>query len=194
MKKGVCAFLLFQIIVSANAFADDGEVLFAPNSVIPNGCNFANLGAYNGPIEMVAVYQDDKITCDPGFYLPANSVECAICPENNYCLGNEEFTKDETTSQGINPCPTGLVSPSGTAEIGGCGIIMHVGDDILYLTSAQQTHPAMAVRVDGAIYYAKMTPVADGAQPVNSNTTTQMHVMMDNVEYTVHDNTIKGEQ
>ena len=130
------------------------------------------------------------ITCDAGTYLPAGATsarDCAICPENKYCGDDNprEFVANAVEDQGVASCPSGLVSPRGTTSVGGCGKIMHIGEDVLYLTSEQQTTPALAVKLEGKVYYAKMTP---GAKAINEATNTSLRTRVDGVEYSIQDN------
>lgn len=129
------------------------------------------------------------VTCVPGKYVAANTHYCSECPENSYCIGGT-FDAPLSVAQGIKACPTGLVSPQGTISSGGCGKIMHVGEDVLYLTSEQQTTPALAVKLEGKVYYAKMTP---GAKAINEATNTSLRTRVDGVEYSIHDNTTQEE-
>ena len=183
-------FLLF-FAVSANAFAGPDD-LFLPNTVIANGCVVPSTGGYAPTIRMTAVYRDVVVSvynCDPGYYLPLAATECAICDTDSFCPGGE-YSFSETQNGGITPCPNNLVSPKGTATAGGCGKILHVGDDIIYLTQEKQTAPALAVRINGSVFYAK---TSSGAKPMHENTHKVLRLKINGVEYSIHDNTIKGE-
>ncbi len=183
------------IFATANVFAGvDGVVvlnefpsdkLMLENHVYKNAAVFENLGVYSGTINAIAIYENLPSYCAPGYYLPENTTECVICDENYYCVGGENAV--------MSPCPDGLVSPVGTTVADNCGKIMRVGEDMLYLTQTQQTHPALAVKMDGKIYYAKTTPISMGVKPMNINTTHSLRTMIDGVEYSIHDNTISGE-
>ena len=124
-------------------------------------------------------------TCEAGTYLPAHSADCEVCPENSYC-GGGEFA-ESASDQGVSACASGLVSPEGTISAGGCGKIMRVGEDVLYLTSEKQTTPALAVKLEGKVYYAKMTP---GDVAVSAESTQSLRTRVDGVEYSIHDNTV----
>ena len=186
-------YILFSIFIfiSTNAFADAGVVvsnefpsdkLMLENHIYKNAAFFENLGVYSGTINAIAIYENIPSYCDPGYYLPENTNECVICDENHYCVGGENAI--------MEPCPDGLVSPRGTSVADNCGKIMRVGEDMIYLTQTQQTTPALAVKMDGKIYYAKTTPISSGAKPMNINTTHSLRTMIDGVEYSIHDNTI----
>ncbi len=133
------------------------------------------------------------VHCDAGYYLPANSIECQLCSENHYCDGGDYIISAEQDA-GIELCPDGVMSPEGTSGANGCGKILHVGDNIIYLTTVQETTPALAVRLENEVYYARTTPVSEGAKPMNKDTTESLRVKIDGIEYSIHDNTIKGEQ
>ena len=56
-----------------------------------------------------------KITCDPGYYLPANSTSCTQCGGDNfYCPGDEEFDQS-TEDQGRYEVDAGYYSTGGTS-------------------------------------------------------------------------------
>ena len=202
MKKRL-VFLSLYALLSVNCFADNGGVLSVSNEfpadklmqenhTYINAAVFENLGVYDGSVIAIAEYEPTSRNCDAGYYLPKESDTCELCLENHYC-GGGQYTYSETIAQGISDCPEGLVSPSGTAQVGLCGKIMHVGDDIMYLTSIKQTTPALNVRIDDTVYYAKMTPLSNGEKPINKNTEHSLHTVVDGVEYTIYDNTVVDE-
>ena len=56
-----------------------------------------------------------KITCSPGYYLPANSTSCTQCGGDNfYCPGDEEFDQS-TEDQGRYEVDAGYYSTGGTS-------------------------------------------------------------------------------
>ncbi|MCQ2562512.1 MAG: hypothetical protein MJ158_02780 [Alphaproteobacteria bacterium] len=244
------AYFFALLFISANVYAVD---ILSPNSVFENQCTISNTGVYSGGFKMIPIYEDIVYNCGAGYYLPADSEECIICPENSYCAGGN-YTYSQTESQGnitcpvgsvseigstnilncksaivcelgyylpanstecslckenhycgggefnmsdqdfgINECPSELVTPMGMATIEQCGKILHVGDNIICLTSVQETTPALAVKIDDKVYYAKTTPISVGIKPMNENTTESLRLKLDGVEYSIHDNTIKGE-
>lgn len=167
--------------------------LITPNQTIANGCAFATLGVYSGSVEMIAVYDNEEeptttANCSAGYYLPAHADTCEICPEDYYCSGGTNYTINSSNDQGIRPCGTGLVSAEGSVVADDCGIILQLDSDVLYLTKAKYTTPALAVKVDDVTYYAKTSL---GNKAMNSSTTHQLKVKVDGVEYSVHDNTIQ---
>jgi len=60
--------------------------------------------ANNFPTNMYAMYQINVYTCSAGYYLPANTDGCTVCPANSYC-GGGTYAFNETTAQGITSCP-----------------------------------------------------------------------------------------
>lgn len=194
--KNRYASLLLSCFVSCNCFADTGGVfmsnefpankLMQENHIYKNAAVFENMGVYSGTVYAKARYRDAPRYCDPGHYLPDNTTECVICAANHFCLGGENAV--------MEPCPDGLVAPTGTTVADHCGKIMRVGEDSLYLTSIKQTSPALAVRMDAKIYYAKMTPISKGERLMNVNATQSLRSMVEGTEYSIHDNTIQEEQ
>jgi hypothetical protein len=156
------------------------------NVICNNGYTASGNGTANPSCDVTT------ITCPAGEYLPANGTACSVCPENNYCVGNT-FDYPKAFAQGITECPAGLVSPQGTTSAGTCGKIMYVDNTKLYLTKEKQTTPALAVKIDGVVYYAKTTPVSGGAKPMSNTTTKSLRTKIDGIEYSIHDNTVQGE-
>ena len=58
-------------------------------------------------------------SCSAGYYLPAASTTCKLCPENHYCSGGK-WTYWETQNQGISACSSGETSPAGSSSIFDC--------------------------------------------------------------------------
>ncbi len=180
--------------------AGTSTVLIQAGQTIPNGCTYGLLQTYAAGVEMVPVYEggnsgssdpqeplESQIYCAPGNYLPANATECEVCLSDHYCSGNV-YDLDNDSAQGITPCPTGLVSAPGSKNAGYCGIMLHMDDDVMYLTSVKQTSPALAVRIDGDIYYGR---ISGGVKAMNEDTSHQLRVRIDGQEYSIHDNTIE---
>ncbi len=185
----------------ATTYTIESETITLPTPSAPEGMEFVGW-YYNAEFSGDAVEQiatgstEDKVLyakftetetpivvpgseCEPGYYLPQDSDTCAICEENNYCVGGANPI--------MQPCPTGLVSPTGTISSDNCGKKMLVGKDVLYLTQKQQTTPALAVKIDGKVYYAKTTPLSQIEQPAGHFLRTRI----DGVEYSIHDNTVQ---
>jgi hypothetical protein len=97
----------------------------------------------NGCLEIVG----GVLSCNNGYYLPANSNTCAKCPVNSYCPSGT-YSFDETNNQGIIACSSGLFAPAGMWESAQCGHILHVGEKYVYLRSTKQTIPSLNVDVD----------------------------------------------
>ena len=82
-----------------------------------------------------AIYEIDSYTCDPGQYLPANTLGCVSCTYGHACPGGT-YNFNETIDQGINigsytctkdyflpagsdtcvSCPNGWTCPGGTFD------------------------------------------------------------------------------
>ena len=133
-----------------------------------------------------ATYAPNEHTCAPGYYLPANTDGCVICPANSYCPGGT-YTFDETTTQGIETCPNSWYAPRGMSSVDQCGRILHIGENVVYLRSVKKTSPSLHVRVDGYTFYGNMT-TAD--VPMNANTNVSMKVQFNNETYSIYDDTI----
>ena len=100
--------------------------------------------------------ETEEISCNPGYYLPANSQSCTQCPKNSYCPGG---TFTETTSDsGITQCPDNMYSPLGSDSADDCGRVLHIGEYILYLRTAKLTVPSLNVQIGNTIYYGDMFP------------------------------------
>ena len=117
-------------------------------------CSNNFLRANNNTSDMLPVFAPNQHTCTPGYYLPAGVDECTICPQNNKCIGGT-YTFNETTTQGIEPCPNGTYAPGGTAYC--YEHILHVGDDVVYLKSDKLTIPSLNIGMNDGIFYANMT-------------------------------------
>ena len=91
----------------------------------------------------------EEISCNPGYYLPADSTSCTQCPKNSYCPGGT-FNPTNTDS-GITQCKDGLYSPPGSDSADDCGRILHIGEYVLYLRTAKLTSPALHVKI-GDVY------------------------------------------
>ena len=75
------------------------------------------------------------ISCNPGYYLPANSQQCAQCPRNFYCSGGQ-YTEASIDS-GITQCPDGLYSPPGSDSADDCGRVLHILVNMFYICALQ---------------------------------------------------------
>ena len=132
-----------------------------------------------------------------------NNNTCTACPKGTYKASAGNATSCTTASEGYyvsttgatsqTPCDAGLVSPQGTTSAGGCGKIMYVDNTKLYLTKEKQTTPALAVKVDGVVYYANVTALSNGAKTMNGSTTKSLRTRINGIEYSIHDNTVQGE-
>lgn len=127
------------------------------------------------------------ISCDAGYYLPAGTTECALCPANSYCAGGE-YEKSETVDSGIVQCQSGLIAPAGMWQPEQCGRALHVGDAVLYLRQTKQTEHALHIQSGDNIFYGNAT-TAD--VPMNINTNHRLKVLYNDVIYSIYDDTIK---
>ncbi|MBQ7055644.1 MAG: hypothetical protein IJN91_01795 [Alphaproteobacteria bacterium] len=138
-------------------------------------------------VETPIIITPSTISCELGYYLPAGTTECAICPANSYCAGGE-YEKSETADSGILPCDSGLISPTGMWQAEQCGHALHIGDSVLYLRQSQQTEHALHIQQGNDIFYGNAT-TAD--VPMNINTNHRLKVQHNNVIYSIYDDTIE---
>ena len=151
-----------------------------PNNTINNIC------ATNFPGDLFAVYEPNQHTCSPGYYLPANTDSCTICPSGNKCIGGT-YTFNETTAQGIEPCPS-----NAQYVLAGSAVcysrILHLSrenpNDIIYLKDTATTTPAFHVSFNGNTFHANLTTTPTY---ITSVSTRYLTVMVDGVEYYVCD-------
>ena len=117
----------------------------------PYGCA-QNLLGFDDKVSFDAVFRPMVITCNPGYYLLANNIECTQCPENNYCVGGT-YTFDETITQGITTCPTTYPN----SEIG-------AGSDTQCYTSCAVDTVSKASKVTGNDYYGNGIDTCEPAE------------------------------
>ena len=62
-----------------------------------------------------------RYNCAAGYYLPANTIECAQCLNGNICAGGS-YLFDATNAQGIAlaDCDPGYSTPAGSSSISDC--------------------------------------------------------------------------
>ena len=184
-------------VCPTGGYCNGGTFSFNPNEF--QGLFLANMSttinnicADNFPSNMYATYEKNRYTCSPGYYLPANAVACTICPANSYCPGGT-YTFDETTTQGITPCASGLYAPPGMWESAQCGRILHIGENVLYLRATKKTTPSLNVDINGdgiPDYFGNMS-TAD--VPMHTGTTTHLKVEYNNITYSICDDTVCAE-
>ena len=134
----------------------------------------------------VAIFEPNQHTCNPGYYMPANTDGCIICSADSYCPGGT-YTFNETVPQGITACATGLYAPTGLWESAQCGHILHVGNEVVYLHSVKKTAPALHVKMGNDVFYGNMT-TADVSMNINANH--KLKIKYNNVIYSVYDDTV----
>ncbi len=153
------------------------------------GCVNDILFPTNSNSNVKAIWERNSYDCSAGYYLPADGVECVICPHNNYCPGGM-YTYSETVTQGIMECPNNLFSPSGVFEVESCGRKLHIGDETLYLRSSKKTTPSLNIDInnDGiADFFGNAT-----LQRTTLNSTSQRYLHVG--EYYIYDDSIRLEE
>lgn len=147
-----------------------------------------------------AIFEPITYTCLPGYYLPAGNdwttddQGCTICPNDNYCPGGT-YTFNETTTQGITPCPVEHpFAPVGMWLSSQCGRKLHIGDDVIYMhqTPANPSEHRLFIKIVNDIYSANMSAKTNGVQPMSINANRSLNVMFNGIEYFVHDDSIKN--
>lgn len=109
-----------------------------------NGCKVDFLKASENNAFIMATFSPNVHVCSAGTYLPANIDECRECPANNYC-GGGTYTFNETSDQGIIPCPNNQTSLSEASSITQCKTIN------LTWTSNGKIYTTTTCTVDGLI-------------------------------------------
>ena len=138
-----------------------------------------------------ALFTANTHTCAAGYYLPANTDGCTICPENSYCAGGT-YTFNKTTAQGLTgTCPAGLYAPAGMWAANQCGHILHIGDEVVYLHGVKKTSPSLHVKIGNDIFYGNMT-TADVV--MHAGTAHKLKVQYDNMTYSIYDDTVNVSQ
>ena len=127
-----------------------------------------------------------QIHCEAGEYVPAGEQTPVKCPENSYCPGGD-YTFNQNQASGKFECPEGLKAPEGAKLLADCGIILHIGEDKLYMHSDKSTRPSLAVRAKDKNWYANTTPVSEGEKPISDKPgSKKLHINVNGTEYTVH--------
>ena len=139
--------------------------------------------------KMSAIFVPNQRTCNPGYYMPANTDGCVVCPVNSYCTGGT-YTFNETVPQGIVACATGLQSPMGMWESDQCGRVLHIDNDVIYLRATKKTTHAVHFDFNNdnvADYFANMTTVD---VPMHAGSTHKLKVELGGQVYFVYDDTV----
>ena len=134
----------------------------------------------------LARFAPNEYTCNAGYYLPADGIECVICPANHICSGGT-YTYNETVTQGIVACD-GCYSPTGSTVC--YQHILHVGDDIVYLRDNKLTTPSLNIQIGNDIFYANMTTTPTY---MNKDSSHYLHILYEGEDYYVCDDTTYGE-
>ena len=115
----------------------------------------------------------NTVSCEAGYYLPANSEDCELCLNGSICPSSGTYTMYSSVPQGIQSCPSGQ---TGDTRLGAISCIA-------YRTIRTSAGPSAVVRAaknadndlnlcvnpgDGNVYYGGLstTPI-DGAIRVN---------------------------
>jgi len=153
------------------------------NADIVHGCDAGVSGVWT------ALFEPNQHNCAQGSYLPANTDGCRLCPADSYCVGGT-YTFNETLTQGIVSCASGLYSPSGMWEAAQCGRILHVGDGFVYLRATKKTSPALHLDLDHdgvADYFGNMTTLD---VPMSRETQRKLKVRYNNTTYSIYDDSV----
>lgn len=142
-----------------------------------------NVCAANFPSDLWAIYIPKKHTCLSGYYLPANIDTCTLCPSGSACVGGT-YSFNETIDQGIETCPNGTFSPTGSHFC--YPHIMHVGNDNIYLKSTKQTTPSLNIKIGNTVFYANMTTIRT---TMNKDSTHYLRVRWNDYDYYICDDT-----
>ena len=174
-------FSVFVCLYSLNAFA-------YYNEDIPEQCGYVEN-------DIIAMFIPHVHTCTPGYYLPANVDVCTICPQNSYCSGGT-YTFDENIDQGIVACPSAHpYAPVGMWLSNQCGRKLHIGNDVMYVhqSSSNPTEHRLFMRVGENVYSANMVVRdmdTDSFPKMSVGASKGLHVMLNNVEYLVCDDSV----
>ncbi len=137
---------------------------------------------------------EEQFECDAGEYLyvDENVAECRTCPIGYYCP--EGVWTVETADESKTQCPHGTTTEyDGASAISECHVVcpsgkyLRIGEnesDKLCLYEEQQTHPALAIQVNGRTYYANM---GQRNLTINAETTKKMRVEYMGRIYNVYD-------
>lgn len=111
----------------------------------------------------------------------------ATLESGQYCVQVGDGYYSPNASLDLFKCPDGETTigfGDGADEAGDCGIVMHVGDEAMYLRSEQKTWPSLNVLRDGKVYYANMS-VTDMSLSYGSDR--KLRVSAGDMSYWVHD-------
>lgn len=153
-----------------------------------------NVCAANFSSNIIAIYTPNVHECASGYYMPANTDGCVVCPENNYCPGGT-YTFNETVVQGIAACPESTpFAPIGIWNESQCGHKLHIGDDVLYVHKSPATpnEHRLYVKFEDIVYSVNATPVSENPNlKMSANSERSLHVKINDVEYLIHDDSVK---
>ena len=156
---------------------------------LANGCLDVYKSPLDGRARFLATWKINSYDCSGGYYLPADGIECVVCPNNNYCPGGK-YEYSETVAQGIMECPNNMFSPVGVFEVGACGRKLRIGDEILYFRSQKKTTPSLNFDInhDGIPDFFGNATLQ--RTTINSSSQRYLHVG----EYYIYDDSIRLEE
>ena len=153
-----------------------------------------NVCATNFPTDIFAFYTPNVHECSRGYYMPANTDGCVVCPANSYCPGGT-YTFNKTVIQGITICPESTpFAPIGIWNESQCGHKLHIGDDVLYVHKSPATpnEHRLYVKFEDIVYSVNATPVSENPNlKMSANSERALHVKIDGIEYLVHDDSVR---
>lgn len=185
-------------VCPSGGYCGGGTFTFAPNEfqglILPDviSSTVVNVCADNFPSAMQATYAVNQYNCDAGYYLPADAIACAPCPQNSYCTGGV-YSFNETIAQGVQSCAAGLYAPVGMWESAQCGHILHIGSEVLYLRATKKTTIALNVDIDGDGVPDFFGNATASDVPMNAATARRLKLKLGDTVYSIYDDTVNVE-
>ena len=93
MKK--IAILFFTLFIAQTVYAD-----YITQDIV-NGCDGSRLRTINNTTKLYPMFRIKTFTCNPEYFLPANTEHCVQCPNGYTCPGGT-FIFNSKFVQGIN--------------------------------------------------------------------------------------------
>lgn len=98
------------------SFPTDGEYM-KEDMIYTNAATYENMGVYEDAVTAIAEYDPISYFLQPGYYLPMQSDETRLCPQNRYCPGGIEVEYSEVEQQGSTKCPNDYPMTDGEGAI-----------------------------------------------------------------------------
>lgn len=70
-----------------------------------HNCDFAQLGAFSGNVELEPIWAPNELSCDAKTYFDVDVMACEPCPAGSYCAGFSDIAFDGT-NHGVVSCST----------------------------------------------------------------------------------------